>query len=311
MRNRKHLRIKFHYLILPALGILTVHFTALPASAQAPQPPAVSGQAPKQSPAKQASRPRPPLSVKDGSLTVQAEDSSLQGLVETIGGAARIAVQFAPEVADQKISVEYKDVPVETALQQILKEFDAFYFYGVGEKPPAKLQIIWVYPKTKGRGLEPVPPEQWASTRELKQKLTSKDAETREKAIVELVQRLGEGARSEVLDALSDTDPTVRSRALYKAEEAGLALPQGLLAGLAVSDPSSFVRFLALDGLGGNRDMQAVVERALNDPDQYVQAKAKEILERWSWADRPSQPPRRTTQQAITRQQQPSQGTTQ
>jgi len=280
-------RRRFRHLAYLALGILPLLFSSSSAYGQAAgtQAPAVSGQSPKQSPPEQAAKQRPLVSLKDGSLTVQAQDISLRGLVENIAAEARIAVQFAGEVADQKISVAYKDVPVESALQQILKQFDAFYFYGVDDKPPARLQIVWVYPKTKGRGLEPVPPEQWASTKELKEQFASKDAATRAKAIGALVERLKDGAQDDVVNALRDPDAQVRTRALYKAGEEGLTLPQGFLASLAVSDESSYARFLALDGLSGNREMQPVVERALNDPDQYVQAKAKEILERWRWAD--------------------------
>lgn len=80
---------------------------------------------------------------------METQDDSLRGLVENIASEARIAVQLAGEVADQKISAACKDVPVEAASQQILEQFDAFYSYGVNDKPPARLQIVCVYPKTK------------------------------------------------------------------------------------------------------------------------------------------------------------------
>ena len=296
MPNRKILTL--------TLTLLTVGFfgTVFGLNAQQQvQARPVSAQAPvAQAPSKQG----PLLIVKEGSLTVRAENVSLRGLVENVAREARIAVEWAGEVEDQKISVEYKDLPVEAALQQILKEFDAFYFFGVDEKPPATLQVIWVYPKTKGRAFEPVPPEQWASTKELKELFASEDPETRAKAIAALVERLGEGARADVLEAMRDPDPAVRNSALYEGLDLGLTLPQDALANMAGSDENSFVRFLALGGLSGNRDMQGVVERALSDPDQFVQARAREILERWRWADEaklPPQPPR--TQQQLEQEQ--------
>jgi hypothetical protein len=77
-------------------------------------------------------------------------------------------------------------------------------------------------------------------------------------------------------------------------------LPPSRLADIAVSDQSSFARFLALDAVGGNREFQWVVERALNDPDKFVQAKAKEILEQWKRAEEASRPqPPQPTQQQI------------
>ena len=83
-----------------------------------------------------------------------------------------------------------------------------------------------------------------------------------------------------------------------------MTLPQETLAIMAGSDENSFARFLALGGLSGNRDMQGVVEHALNDPDQYVQAKAREILQRWKWADEAQRPPQSPqTQQQIEQEQ--------
>ena len=295
--NRNRCRTRLRYLGLPILGILMLPFTARPVSAQVP----VAQQAPA---AQALSQQGPLLIVKAGSLTVQAQNVSLRGLVENVAREARIAVQWAGEVEDQKISVEYKDFPLEAALQQILKEFDAFYFFGVNDKPPATLQVIWVYPKTKGRAFEPVPPEQWASTKELKERFASEDPETRADAIAALVERLGEGAQAEVLDAIRDPDPAVRNSALYESMDLGMTLPQETLAIMAGSDENSFARFLALGGLSGNRDMQGVVEHALNDPDQYVQAKAREILQRWKWADEAQRPPQSPqTQQQIEQEQ--------
>lgn len=172
------------------------------------------------------------------------------------------------------------------------------------EKPPARLQIVWVYPKGKGAGLEPTPPEQWASTKELKEQLASKNPEARANAIEQLVERLVDGAQNDVLEALGDLDSSVRTRALYAAQEIGLDLPPSRLSEVAISDQSSFARFLALDAVGGNREYQWVVERALNDPDKYVQAKAKEILERQKWADEARHPPPPPqTQQELQQQQ--------
>jgi len=210
-----------------------------------------------------------------------------------------------PQVPDQKINVDFQGYPVEAAVQYLLKEYDAFYYFGVYEKPPARLQVVWVYPKGKGATLEPVPPEQWASTKELKQQFASKDPEARAKAIEKLIERLVDGAQDDVLEALRDPEPAVRTRALYAAQETGVDLPPSRLADIAVSDQSSFARFLALDAVGGNREFQWVVERALNDPDKYVQAKAKEIVERQRWAEQASRPPkpRPRNQQEIIQQQ--------
>lgn len=236
---------------------------------------------------------------------MQAKDTSVRWLLDEIAREAQIALQIDPLVQDQKISVDFQGYPVEAAVQYLLKDYDVFYYYGVVDKPPARLQIAWVYPKGKGAGLEPVPPEQWASTKELKQQFASKDPQARAKAIEQLVQRLVDGAQDDVLEALRDPEAAVRTRALYAAQETGVDLPAAKLADVAISDQNSFARFLALDAIGGNREFQWVVERALNDPDKSVQAKAQEIVQRWKWADEASRPPRprpRSQQEMIQQQ---------
>ena len=98
--NRNRCRTRLRYLGLPILGILMLPFTARPVSAQVP----VAQQAPA---AQALSQQGPLLIVKAGSLTVPAQNVSLRGLVENVAREARIAVQWAGEVEDQKISVEY------------------------------------------------------------------------------------------------------------------------------------------------------------------------------------------------------------
>ena len=119
------------------------------ASAQAPAGPEQPSKQPVRSSAAR-------VVVKEGALTAKVQNASLRGLVQEIASQAEIAIEFDPLAPDQSVSVNYEGLPVETALPQLLKDFDVFYYFGVGDKPPARLQIVWVYPKTVGRGLKPV-----------------------------------------------------------------------------------------------------------------------------------------------------------
>ncbi|MGH9785248.1 MAG: HEAT repeat domain-containing protein [Terriglobia bacterium] len=277
-----------------------------PASAQTPAnsqqvPAAAAGQPASARPAPdapaQAAPQGPPITVTDGRVTVQAQNVSVRWLVNEIARQARIAVQMDPQVSDQKVNVDFQGYPVEAAVHYLLKEYDTFYYFGVYEEPPARLQMVWVYPKGQGSTLEPVPPEQRASTKELKEKFSSEDPAQRAKAIEQLIERLVDEAHDDVVKALRDPDDRVRTTALYKAQEVGVDLPTSVLADLALSDRSSNVRFLALEGISGNRDLQWIVERALSDPNQFIQARAREILTAWERARRPANSAPKTQQE--------------
>src|SRR5262249_54156492 len=159
----------------------------------------------------------------------------------------------------------------------------------------ASLQAVWVYTKGTGHNILPVPRTAWASTREVELSLTDPDPEERARAVEVLVERKGKQALDIVLQVLKDQDEKVRYRALFKALNAGLALPADTLQTLLQSDSSPVVRFLALDALaerpGADRqNVKAVAELALNDPNPQVQDQAREILSQLEAAAQPPDP---------------------
>ena len=93
---------------------------------------------------------------------------------------AGVPIILAEALHDRPLSLQLQDVPLEAGLRELLKEEDVFFFYSA-EKAPSSLKAVWVYPKGQGRGLEPVPPEQWASTRELERWMADRDAAVRSK----------------------------------------------------------------------------------------------------------------------------------
>ena len=243
----------------------------------------------------QANREQPPAggnpasSVREGMLTYIARNQSLRSVLDEIGDQAGVAVVVADGIGEEQISVEFKDFRLDEALRQILKDYDTFFFYGMEKgKEAASLKVVWIYPASRGRNLKPVPPEAWASTQEFERMLADKDPEARARALDALIQRKGQQAVRLVLKALRDDSDLVRTRALDRALNSDLDIPQETLAGLALNDRSVNVRFLALDALSDDPNSRWVAERALQDPDEYIRSMARDILRQLDAAGEPS-----------------------
>jgi HEAT repeat protein len=237
--------------------------------------------------------PKPaPVIVKDGQLTVNAQNRSLQWLLDEVSRQTGVAFIDNDAVDRSKFSGRFA-LPIDDALRKIVEGFDAFFLYGVMDQPPAKLRAVWIYPKGRGLSLAPVGAEKWASTSELAERLKSGDPLERALAVEALVERKGAQAIVEVLFGLSDVDEQVRSRTLYAALNAGLELPPDSLQ-RALQDESENVRFLALDSLSNRPDARAIIEHGLGDLSSHVQLKAREILKQFdagsSSRNKPSPP---------------------
>src|SRR3989442_14970629 len=112
--------------------------------------------------------PQSIVTFADGRLTVQVQNRQLEWVLEEISRQARVAIVRGAGVGAERVSLDLQGLPIDEALQLILVDHDAFFFHGVEKKAPALLRVVWVYPKGRGRGLAPVPSEEWASTRELR-----------------------------------------------------------------------------------------------------------------------------------------------
>lgn len=221
---------------------------------------------------------------KDGRLSLDARNLPLSLLVDDLSGKTQVPVLLDSDVVDLPISISFQGLALDEGLRRIFKNYDTFYMYGSAENEPASLKAVWVYPKGKASGLEPVPPEKWASTKELRGSLNSKDPQVRARAVRALVERGGSKALPTVTRALADTDPDVRASALYGATDAGLQVPEDSLRNLVTNDESAEVRFLALQSMADSEDVRSVAEAALNDPSEPIRVQAREILSRLSGA---------------------------
>lgn len=223
-----------------------------------------------------------PVTIKDGRLSVDAQGRSLERLASEISDRSGVPIILDSTVAKHSVTAKFQDLSLDEGLRQILKDYDTFFFYGVDNDRPASLKGVWAYPKGKARGMAPVPPEKWASTKEFEAMLADKDPEVRGKAIETLVEREGQGALDAVLTSLHDDNDQVRTRALYGAVRAGVQVSDDVLNNLALNDPSADVRLLALQSLSNSnsQDARQIAQRALDDSSEPVRVEAREILTR-------------------------------
>ena len=259
--------------------------------------------APSNAPSQQTKRPQFTATVKDGFLTVKAVDTSIDSILEQLTTGTGLAIERSDILGD-RVTIQLENVPLELGLRELLKNHDAFFFYGAEPDAAAQLKVVWVYPKGRGVYLRPVPPSMWASTKELEELASDPDPRVRGEAIRDLLDRKRGSARDLVLKTLNEEQHEgVRATALHAATEEGIDIPKELLGNLALGDPSENVRFLTLEALGSNPDAKVIATAALNDTSPHVRQLAKQILARIERQGRQpqAQPP---VQMPATQQQQ-------
>lgn len=256
-----------------------------------------AGNASKQQPGKL----RQPLhaTVKDGKISASFNAVPLTSVLNEVSRASQVPIIVSPGVGSATISLELQQLPLEEALRILLKGLDYFELYSTkAATAGGGLKVVWVYPAGGAAGIEPTPPEQWASVKELKAMLKNQDPAVRATAIEGLAERLQGQAGEELRQSLTDGDEEVRARALYAAENHGINLSYSDLEVLLKGDPSANVRFLALQGLQSSPGAVSAAISALGDPDPNLRELAREILERQRAAENPQPPAPQGQQQS-------------
>lgn len=262
--------------------VIALSTSMLPRAAMAQKPAQSSGS--DQHPVEQSTHPpqKRSVSFKAGRLGVDVQGRTLEGVASEIADGSGVPIILDSAVAKYPVTAKFQDLSLDEGLRQILKNCDTFFFYGVDNGGPASLKVVWVYPRGKARGMAPLPPEKWASTKDVEAMLADKDPQVRGKAIEILVERKGEGALDAVLTSLHDDSDQVRARALYGTVRAGVQVPDDVLNNLALNDQSADVRLLALQSLSNSnsQDARQIAQRALDDPSEPVRVEARGILTR-------------------------------
>jgi hypothetical protein len=132
----------------------------------------------------------------------------------------------------------------------------------------------------------PIPPEVWASTRDLEEGLSSPIPIERARAYEMVIERKADHALDTALQGLRDPDETVRYRVLFKCLQMGVPLRADLLADLVQFHSYAEVRLLAFRTIAAdpNFDIQklrATVDVALRDSDESVHTLAQQTLTFW------------------------------
>jgi hypothetical protein len=246
----------------------------LPANAQQPDPVGQSG-----SRAGQMS-----VAIAQGRITGRLRNYPLGAALKELGSRTGITLIPADDldIRAARVSAELLGVPVDEGLRRLLKNYDAFFYYGVvGNGSSSSLRAVWIYPKGAAAALRPVPPEAWAGNKELQASLADFDPEVRARAYEALMSRPDRESRELVIQALrgaSEADNAVRERILSSAFSTGVPLPRDLLMYLVRWDASEGMRLLALDALALEPTLKEAAQAAMTDSSPVVRDRAKEIL---------------------------------
>jgi hypothetical protein len=220
------------------------------------------------------------LVVRGGLVSLEARACTLTQLLSLISARTGIRLTVSEAIPPSRLSLRTPAQSIEATIRELLHETDVFVLYAADPPAAPRLAAVWVYPRGSTRDIEPVPAEQWASTRELQGQLTERNPDLRARAIEALIARGGEAALPQLLDALADDSAETRERALDAALAASLDVPLSNLQALALNDPSPEVRLRALQALEERPDSTWVIEAATHDPDSNIRHEAQSVLRR-------------------------------
>jgi hypothetical protein len=219
--------------------------------------------------------------VERGLLSLTLRNQLLGPVLSEIAGKGHLNVVSLPVVDARRVSIELHGVRLELGLQELLKDFDVFFYDSAGA-----LKSAWIYEKDSGSQLIPVPPENWASTADVLRQMSSGSPAERISAIETLVARNGPGSSDVVDRALLDDDAEVRQRALDVGLSAGVSISRETLTSLTY-DSSAPIRILALEAIAAGTPLDGpnesetdgLIRRMVTDSDAEVRAKAAELLD--------------------------------
>lgn len=229
----------------------------------------------------QAGGERLDIALRGGRIEAHIENCTLDQVVEELKAKTQVAIVLAGDIAADRITADLRDVTLDAGLHHLFAAYDLFLYYGgPAGNTPASVRRVWIYPRGQGGQLRPVPPAEWASTKDLEASLAQSDPEVRAQAYEAMMENPDPGRRNLVVQALGGGEPSdqIRERILASAMSKGFPLSADLLGDLVQTDRSEQIRWMALDALSHDASGKRIAEQALNDVSQTVREKAKEIL---------------------------------
>lgn len=222
------------------------------------------------------------IAIEKGRITASIRNSPFDAVLEQL--ASQTGAAFVPaddlDIRAIRVSAELAGVPLDEGLRLLFNNYDVFFYYGAVGTAPSSLRTVWFYRKGAAANLRPVPPEVWASTKDLQAAIADPDPVVRARAYEALMSRPDRESRELVLLALRglEADDAVRERTLAIASSTDMQLPSDLLMDLVRSDRHEGVRLNALNALASEPTLKEAARAALNDPSQTVRKRAKVIL---------------------------------
>jgi hypothetical protein len=239
------------------------------------------------------------LSVKDGLVSAQIEQTPLGKVLKELARQAQLKVQFEAALGNEVISARLENLPLEEAIKRLLgdKSYSLRYGQPDSSAAPRPVEILVLAGKGSIPNTSAPPPAQIAlsvsseakaekSLEDLSQQaLHASDPTARIVALQQLVRRGYQNRAllsSTVSSALRDTDVEVRGEAMRLAQTQALPMEQALQ-DMARRDSSTELRAAAWDQLFDLSENPAVarerMEQALQDPDPQIRAWAQDKLE--------------------------------
>src|SRR5262245_9673732 len=128
---------------------------------------------------------------KDGRITLSAKRPLLSAVLAELSAGANIPILVSDALAQESVDIKLDEATLEETFGRILAPYDAFYLYTASGKSDGAIRTIWVYPRGEGRSLQPAPPAQAASTKELEEALKDPDLNVRSEGYEAIIGRQG------------------------------------------------------------------------------------------------------------------------
>jgi hypothetical protein len=232
------------------------------------------------------------IAFEKGRLSAQFDQCPLGRVLEEVSRRTNVTLVADDPVTADPTSADFKDQPLEEGLRRLLAGYDLFSYYSAASGASSAPLTVWIYPRGSAAALRPVPPELWASGRELEAALSDPEPSVRGRAYEALMTRPDSRCRDLILKAiLGDTekDGAVRQQLFSTAIARGFKIPTDLAVQMARADNLPEIRWMALDSLPILPAVKATAQAALSDSDESVRQKAQEILDLLDYAEHQSQ----------------------
>lgn len=238
------------------------------------------------------------LAVKDNTLSAKIENTPLGEVLKELARLAQLEVYVGGSVAEEKISAQFDNLPIEDGIKRLLgdKNYSLTYARTAGSTRVAEIRVVsdGSAPVTKineeaasappAGETQPQSPDEKPLEKLTQEALQAPDPAARTAALKALGER-GEEEKivSSVNSALRDQDAGVRDTALGLVRS-GMPVPLEALHEMARQDPSRQIRAQVWDELLDRSETNSAaietLNRALQDQDPGIKAWAATRLQR-------------------------------